>query len=162
MNPGNHKYVLREPDGHGGWKYIYLKSSSESGYRHEPLETKSIKNKRQMYIPTPKQEQKWSQQSISQIPTDEAIKEAWKKSHHGKEAGWGMGKRTIVLNNLRQGREYNMGLWQGKLDRLNGIPYNEERNDKTYNLGYFAGYDENPSGYKADAIKSNPNFSHLK
>jgi hypothetical protein len=95
---------------------------------------------RMMYKPTEKQEEKWSRFTEPTMPTDEEFKALWKKAHHGKEMGWGMIKRDWILGNLEKGREYQMGLWQGRVDAIRGLDYSEERLDKAYNVGYHRGY----------------------
>lgn len=75
-----------------------------------------------------------------EMPGDEWFQERWKKGHHGKLAGWGMGKRNFVLGSMTCTPEYQRGLWQGRVDKLRGLPYAEERNENTYNLGYHRGY----------------------
>lgn len=95
---------------------------------------------RMMYEPTEKQEAKWAKLTIPEMPSDEMFKELWKTAHHGKLAGWGMGKRDWVVKMLGQTREYQMGLWQGRVDALRGVDYSEDRNENTYNLGYYRGY----------------------
>lgn len=116
---------------------------------------------RQMYQPTEKQEEKWSKLSM-EMPSDDEIKALWKKSHHGVESGWGMLKRQYATQIMQTSREYQIGLWQGKLDKCNGLEYSEERNENTYNLGYYRGYNENIHGYINDVIRVNPNFKHLE
>lgn len=76
------------------------------------------------------------------MPTDDEIKARWAKSHHGKTTGWGMLKRNIALSNLTCSAEYVRGLWQGRVDKANGLDYSEQRNDNAYNLGYHRGYTE--------------------
>jgi len=66
------------------------------------------------------------------------------------------------LKLMAKTEDYILGCWQGKLDKSSGLEYSEERNDNFYNLGYYRGYTEKTSGYLADAINSNSNFSHLK
>ena len=97
---------------------------------------------RKMYQPTENQERKWAKCEVLTMPTDEQFKEFWAKSHHGKTSGWGMMKRDWILREMKNSREYQMGLWQGRVDRARGLPYSEERNENTYNLGYYRGYDE--------------------
>lgn len=97
---------------------------------------------RKIYQPTEKQEQKWAGLQLAELPSDDHFKTIWKKSHHGKGAGWGLGKRTWIISNLKNSRDYEMGLWQGRVDAANGLEYSEERNDNTYNLGYYRGYTE--------------------
>jgi len=95
---------------------------------------------RKMYQPTEKQEQKWAEYSSVEMPSDEEFQARWAKSHHGKTTGWGMGKRDYVLSQMKYTREYQMGIWQGRVDRARGLEYSEERNENTYNLGYHRGY----------------------
>lgn len=95
---------------------------------------------RKMYEPTKNQERKWAKFNNVEMPTDEEFKARWAKSHHGKERGWGMGKRNWILSSMTQNREYQIGLWQGRVDKACGLPYSEERNENTYNLGYNRGY----------------------
>lgn len=76
------------------------------------------------------------------LPSDEEIKAQFAHRHHGKTTGWGMLKRDIILSNLKFGAEYQRGIWQGRVDKANGLPYSEDRNDNHYNLGYYRGYTE--------------------
>ncbi len=95
---------------------------------------------RKMYEPTTKQEAKWGAFTAPEMPSNEWFQERWKKDHHGKLTGWGMGKRDFVLRHMTSTREYQSGIWQGRVDRARGLPYSEERNENTYNLGYHRGY----------------------
>ncbi len=95
---------------------------------------------RKMYQPTKNQERRWAKFSDIAMPTDDLFKARWAKSHHGKVNGWGIGKRNFVLSNMTKTREYQMGLWQGRVDAARGLEYSEERNENTYNLGYHRGY----------------------
>lgn len=97
---------------------------------------------RKLYEPTAKQVENWAKLTPVQMPTDEEFKAKWAKQHHGKTTGWGMGKRQWIISNLSNSREYQMGLWQGRVDAARGLDYSEERNENTYNLGYFRGYTE--------------------
>ena len=115
---------------------------------------------RQIFKPTEKQTKKWADMEFA-MPADEEIKSEFARAHHGKTAGWGMLKSKYATSALAASPEYQQGLWQGKLDRCNGLDYSEERNDKSYNLGYYRGYSENIYGYLADCIRTNPNFAHL-
>jgi hypothetical protein len=76
------------------------------------------------------------------IPTDDEFKAIWKKAHHGKVTGWGMGKANWMTSAMTGTREYQQGIWQGRVDKARGLPYSEERNENTYNLGYYRGYTE--------------------
>ena len=95
---------------------------------------------RKMYEPTKGNERKWARYAVVEMPTDEEFKARWAKAHHGKATGWGMSKRDYILSNMTQTQEYQMGLWQGRVDKARGLEYSEERNENTYNLGYYRGY----------------------
>ena len=96
---------------------------------------------RKMYEPTTNQERKWAKfTGAVEMPTDEEFKTRWSKAHHGKATGWGMGKRNFVLSHMTQTREYQLGIWQGRVDAARGLDYAEDRNENTYNLGYYRGY----------------------
>jgi len=95
---------------------------------------------RKIYQPTKNQERNWDRFKTVEMPSDDEFKARWKKAHHGKETGWGMGKRNWVLSNMTNTREYQQGIWQGRADKAAGLEYSEERNDSAYNLGYFRGY----------------------
>lgn len=95
---------------------------------------------RKLYILTEQQTKKL--QPAPEMPSDEWFKAAWKKSHHGKLTGWGMGKRDWIISNMKFTAEYQQGIWQGRVDKANGLSYSEEQNENTYNLGYYRGYTE--------------------
>jgi len=97
---------------------------------------------RKMYQPTAGQEKRWARFTAPQMPTDEQFKARWANSHHGKTSGWGIGKRDWVLSQMTKSRDYQTGLWQGRVDAARGLVYSEERNENTYNLGYYRGYTE--------------------
>lgn len=101
---------------------------------------------RKMYEPTENQERKWAKFANAEMPSDDEFKTLWAKSHGGKTSGWGMMKRDFVLSQMTQSREYQMGLWQGRVDAARNIEYAEERNENTYNLGYYRGY----TGYQSN------------
>lgn len=104
---------------------------------------------RRLFIPTEKQQIDWRNARVAEMPTDEWFKERWKKDHHGKLAGWGMGKRDWIVSNLKNSFDYKSGLWQGRVDKANGQEYTELRIDAPYNLGYYRGYtgwDTSPRG----------------
>ena len=73
---------------------------------------------------------------------DEELKADWKRRHHGKVTGWGLGKAQLIIDLLQGTIEYQRGLWQGRVDCARGLPYSEERLESSYNLGYYRGYDE--------------------
>lgn len=108
---------------------------------------------RKLYEPTQKQIENWSKLTTpAAIPTDEEFKALWAKRHHGKVAGWGMGKRDWMLSRMTSTPEYQRGIWQGRVDAARGLGYSEERNENTYNLGYHRGYTEyesNRNGWDA-------------
>ncbi len=105
---------------------------------------------RKMYEPTRGNLKKWARWDaqreanggVSRMPTDEEFKAQWAKSHHGKTQGWGIGKRNYILGGMTTSREYQTGLWQGRVDKARNLEYSEERNENTYNLGYHRGYTE--------------------
>jgi len=101
-----------------------------------------------MYQPTQKQLDKWAQFTAPAMPSDEEFKAKWAKAHHGKQAGWGMGKRDWVTSHMTQTKEYQTGIWQGRVDAARGVNYSEDRNENTYNLGYHRGYTEYQSNRK--------------
>lgn len=94
---------------------------------------------RKMYQMTERQLSKCA--SVEQ-PSDEWFQAEWKRAHHGKLAGWGMGKRNFIVSQMAHTAEYQQGLWQGRVDRACGLDYSEERIDSAYNLGYHRGYTE--------------------
>lgn len=101
---------------------------------------------RTMYRPTEKQLAKWAaadaRLSECAMPSDEEFKTRWMKAHHGKVAGWGMGKRDWIVSNMSMTSAYQRGIWQGRVDAARGLEYSEERSENTYNLGYYRGYTE--------------------
>jgi hypothetical protein len=101
---------------------------------------------RKLYRPTENQERKWASFPTPEIPSDDEFKAIWRKVHHGVERGWGIQKRNWILTNMAKTREYQMGIWQGRVDAARGLEYSEERNENTYNLGYYRGY----SDYQSD------------
>jgi hypothetical protein len=97
---------------------------------------------RKMYEPTKGNEKKWARFADIEMPSDDEFKARWANRHGGKTRGWGMAKRDFVLSQMTQTREYQMGLWQGRVDKARGLEYSEDRNENTYNLGYYRGYTE--------------------
>lgn len=97
---------------------------------------------RKMYEPTEKQIEKWSRFVAPEMPTDAEFKARWTKAHHGKSTGWGIGKCNWIVSAMSCSQDYQMGLWQGRVDAARGLDYSEERSEKTYNLGYHRGYTE--------------------
>lgn len=94
------------------------------------------------YQPTETQLAKWAHMTTPVMPSDAEFKADWARRHGGKTAGWGMAKKTWITSQMTATREYQMGLWQGRVDAARGIEYSEERNENTYNLGYYRGYTE--------------------
>ena len=94
---------------------------------------------RKMYEPTKNQERKWGvpgRDWESGMPTDEALKIRAKKEHKP----WGILKRDTKLSVMTATYEYQIGIWQGRVDAANGLEYSEDRSENTYNLGYHRGY----------------------
>jgi hypothetical protein len=123
------------------------KPEDESLNQIEPVkrkETDKNGNKRVMYEPNEKQKKRWAEfkNDPPKIPSDDEFKEKWKQSHHGKEIGWGMEKQKYMLAILRQHPNYELGIGQGRVDAHRGLDYAEERDQKTYNLGYHLGFTE--------------------
>lgn len=71
------------------------------------------------------------------LPADEAIKAIARTGH---KRPWGLVKRDLALRALRGCRDYNLGLWQGRVDAARGTGYSDERFAEAYNLGYHEGY----------------------
>jgi hypothetical protein len=89
--------------------------------------------------------------------------EEWDKENKEKLGKkWGLKKRDYAANLLTSTKSYRLGLGQGHLDRINGIPYLEKGDDKGFNMGYFTGWNDKPSSWLPDAKKLNPNFANLK
>lgn len=95
---------------------------------------------RKMYEPTTGNEKKWARYAPVEMPSDAEFKARWSNAHHGKGRGWGIGKRDFVLSQMTLTREYQIGLWQGRVDAARGLDFSEERNENVYNLGYYRGY----------------------
>lgn len=101
---------------------------------------------RKIYQPTEKQLEKWSELHFSEMPSDEEFKARWASKHNGKERGWGIGKRDWIIANLAGCTEYQMGLWQARVDWLQGldyqapVPHDSGKNMNAYNLGYYRGW----------------------
>ena len=103
---------------------------------------------RKMYRPTEKQLEKWNSFTTIEMPSDDEFKTRWAKAHHGKVTGWGMAKRDWIVSNMKYSLDYQMGLWQGMVDKANGLDYQEQNDEKTYNLGYYRGYTDYESNRK--------------
>ena len=100
---------------------------------------------RKVYELTEKQIKK-AQDCRFEMPSDDEIKAIWTKQHHGKVTGWGMKKAELTRQQLKGDTEYQRGIWQGRVDRANGLEYSEERTSSSYNMGYHVGY----TGYESD------------
>ena len=88
--------------------------------------------------------------------------EEWDKENKEKLGKkWGLKKRDYAGALQRNTESYKLGLGQGRLDKINGIPYVEKGTDKAFNSGYYTGWNDNPSGWLKDAKEKNPNFAHL-
>ena len=119
---------------------------------------------RKMYEPTEKQIAKWNSLTPSAMPSDEDFKASWKHAHGGKETGWGMGKRNWIVSNMKNSAEYQLGIWQGRVDKARGLAYQEKEAVKTFNLGYYRGYTEYESNRKGwdDATRADFDAKYLK
>src|ERR1035437_844260 len=95
---------------------------------------------RQIYQPTAKQ---LMLPVTPQIPSDEKIKEMAKTGR--KHTPWGLLKRDLLLSAMRSTRDFMVGMWQARVDALNGHPYHEARLTEEYNMGDHEGY----LGYQA-------------
>ena len=97
---------------------------------------------RKMYQANKKQEAKWQKFGSPEMPSDEHFQARGKKEHKP----WGILKRDYILGQMTQTREYQLGIWQGRVDKARGLDYSEERTENTYNLGYYRGY----ASYESD------------
>ena len=119
---------------------------------------------RKMFTPTAKQEAKFQkmyqayEDAAAAIPSDAEIKVIWARAHGGKTTGWGMKKATLIENNMTFTRPYQMGIWQGRVDKARGLAYSEERNENLYNLGYYRGYTEYESNRKGWDAQTREDF----
>jgi hypothetical protein len=105
---------------------------------------------RKMYQMTERQMKKIRNETL---PSDEYFKTEWARKHHGKTTGWGMSKRDYIVCMMSGTHEYQLGLWQGRVDRAREVDYAEERLDAPYNLGYYRGYtdyESNRRGWDAE------------
>ena len=95
---------------------------------------------RQIFEPTAEQitswEKKCSRNAPGLMPSDDEFRARGKK---GRKP-WGLLKRDWILNEMKFHPEYLRGVWQGRVDAARGLGYSEERNENTYNLGYYRGY----------------------
>lgn len=113
---------------------------------------------RKLYTLTEKQIEKAAARPAAEMPSDDEFKAMWKKEHHGKVAGWGMGKAKWIVSNMKHDAEYVRGLWQGAVDAANGLDYSEERSENVYNLGYYRGYTEYQSNRRGWDAATRNNF----
>ncbi len=94
---------------------------------------------RRIYQPTQKQT---SLPTTISLPSDAEIKAQAARCR----TPWGLVKRNLALKALRGTHDYNIGLWQARVDAARGTGYSEERFSREYNLGYHQGY----TGYQSD------------
>lgn len=80
------------------------------------------------------------QAQLADAERDAAIKARWMKAHHGKARGWGLLKAQYILDSMKLTIDYQLGIWQGRVDKGRGLGYQEERLEKPYNMGYHVGY----------------------
>lgn len=118
---------------------------------------------RKMYQPTEKQEQNWARMTAPVMPTDDEFRARWKKAHHGKITGWGLGKRQWIISSMSGTREYQMGIWQGRVDAAQELAYQEklidDENANCYNLGYYRGYTDYASDKRGWDAATRQRFS---
>ena len=103
---------------------------------------------RTMYEPTEKQLKKWGEpgKNIDALmPNDDYFKF---KANGKPVKAWGLKKRDYKLSLMTSTYEYQIGIWQGRVDAARGLNYSEERNENTYNLGYYRGYTDFNSDIK--------------
>lgn len=93
---------------------------------------------RKIYQPTEKQLKNWAifDERAGEMPSDDEFKARAKKEHKP----WGILKRDYIVRQMSKTSKYQLGLWQGRVDKLRGLDYSEERSENTYNLGYYRGY----------------------
>jgi hypothetical protein len=80
------------------------------------------------------------QAAIADAEKDAALKARWMKKHGGKARGWGLLKAQMVLDAMKLTVDYQRGIWQGRVDKARGFDYQETRQEKPYNMGYYVGY----------------------
>ena len=111
---------------------------------------------RTLYQPTEKQSAAWvdSDKKVKSMPSDDEFKARGKK----ERKPWGILKRDWIVSEMKNTSEYQRGIWQGRVDCATGYGYSEERNENTYNLGYYRGYTEYESrgtgGWNAEQAKA--------
>lgn len=126
---------------------------------------------RKLYSLTEKQTEK-AERAIAnpvQMPSDETFKARGKK----ERKPWGILKRDWVKANMSTTADYQQGLWQGMVDKANGVEYSldalsassrqniEERNDSTYNMGYYIGWNNYESNRKGWDSATTARFDSL-
>jgi hypothetical protein len=94
------------------------------------------------YQPTQKQISKWSAPGTFEMPADDWFKNPENRTRKNRNTPWGLVKRDWLSasRDAKNSYEYQMGIWQGRVDAVRGMDYSEERNEKTYNIGYYRGY----------------------
>lgn len=117
------------------------KDVSRLGQEAQERSTMTDENERIMFVPTEKQEERWVF-TEKEMPSDDEFKTTWAKKHGGKTKGWGIAKRDWAKTNLATSRDYQVGMWQGRVDAANKTEYHEERKTASYNYGYHIGYTE--------------------
>lgn len=79
-----------------------------------------------------------------------------------------MGKRDWILSNLKNSRQYQMGMWQGRVDKARGLSYAEKLVDaedvSSHNMGYHVGYSEYESNRRgwAQTVRDAFDAAYLK
>ena len=101
---------------------------------------------RKIFEPTEKQLTNWAKLKPVVMPSDDEFKFLWKKSNYGRETGWGKGKLHWIEihknDHLTCTVEYNLGLWQGRVDAANHLEAQPSPNNRTdpFDFGYFTGF----------------------
>jgi hypothetical protein len=95
---------------------------------------------RKLYQPTAKQIAKWTAFLAPEIPSDDDFKAAWAKRHPNDITGWNVGKRNWIIRTLSSSFDYQMGLWQARVDFIRGLGYQGKAEDTAYSLGYSRGW----------------------
>lgn len=122
---------------------------------------------RKQFEPTEKQIEKWSALVAPTMPTDDEFKAQWKKAHHGKETGWGMGKRNWVAGHVNDSLvytvEYNLGLWQGRVDAVRDTEPMEtnEYHTNPFHFGYYTGFHGFASFWKGYGQEARDQFNQI-
>ena len=95
--------------------------------------------RRKLYQPTDKQVENWSNYPEFKMPEDSYFKDPANRTRRNKRTPWGLFKRDWLASQTNY-REYQEGLWQGRVDAVCKLEYQEKTDDPLYNIGYYRGY----------------------